>query len=109
MELPKALWRGEVSLAKTFWLFGWGVSFVLFISEIVIIYLISHLSPISKNEDLIPYIIGHFIYWIIMVFHCFYYPFILICIWKSSNKYPGLKAYSFHGKIFGYYGMGVLY
>ncbi len=89
MNLIKSLWRGEVSLAKTYWIFGICINVLLFIS----------LSYILNNEQLFSTSPGKLVFWMLLVFSLVYTPFTLICIWRSANKYTGTKAWPILAKI----------
>jgi phosphoglycerol transferase MdoB-like AlkP superfamily enzyme len=89
MDLVKALWRGEVSLPKTYWIFGICINVLLLIS----------LSYISRNEQLFSPPPWKLIFWTLFGFSLVYTPFILICIWRSANKYTGTKTWSILAKI----------
>lgn len=89
MDLVRALWRGEISLAKTYWIYGVCINVLLFIS----------VSYILSNEQLFSTPPGKLVFWIFIVFSLVYTPFILICIWRSANKYTGSKAWSILAKI----------
>lgn len=89
MDLIRALWHGEVSLAKTYWLFGICINLLFFIS----------LSYISSNQQLISTPPGQAVFWTLFAFSLAYTPFILISIWRSANKYTGTKAWSILAKI----------
>lgn len=89
MELIKALWRGDVSLAKSFWLFGFSVNVLL---TFVLVYLGSQITIVSTA-------LGKIIFFSLIGFSVFYSPFILIAIWRSANKYQGLQRISLLAKI----------
>lgn len=89
MSLIRALWQGEVSLAKTYWIFGICINVLLFIS----------LSYILSNELLFSTPQGKLIFWMLVAFSLIYTPFILISIWRSANKYAGTKTWSILAKI----------
>lgn len=83
MELIKALWHGDVSLAKTFWLYGACIN-LLFI--IVFLYF-----EIQRQILFTP--IGRILFWLFFLSSTVYTPFILISIWRSANKYKGPSVY----------------
>jgi hypothetical protein len=96
MDLIRALWRGEVSLAKTYWLFGFCVNVLLIIS----------VSYISYNEQLLSTVVGIFLCWMFIGISLIYSPFILISTWRSANKYIGPNAWAILAKIMVIVGWG---
>lgn len=87
--LVKALWRGDVSLVKTYWLFGVLVGVCYFMVFAYIEYQSSGLS-----EGLGPaFIIG------LMVSYFLYVMFINIAIWRSASKYRGPKYWAILAKV----------
>ena len=83
MDLVRDLWRGNVPLVKTYWLFGVGVGVLFSIASIYVEY---H-SAFTTGFGLI-FALG------LSVIHLAYVPFILIAIWRSANKYKGLQRYA---------------
>lgn len=79
MELIKALWRGDVSLAKTFWLFGVGVNWLFGVG----LYYLLMLDPQVLSTPVFVTVC------VLVVSKMIYLPFICICIWRSANKYKG--------------------
>jgi ABC-type multidrug transport system permease subunit len=90
MDLIKDLWRGEVPLSKTFWLFGWGVILLLNLS---ILYIDSQIDILTNYFAAIVFVS-------LLLFGVIYSPFIFIAIWRSANKYQGLQRYAIIAKIF---------
>lgn len=88
MDLIKELWRGNVPLSTTFWLFGFGVNLLLNIS---MLYL--NLQP-----DLVTTKIGLVFFLLLLSVYVVYGPFILISVWRSANKYQGLRGYAIAAK-----------
>ncbi len=83
MDLIKDLWRGDVPLVRTYWLFG-VVAFIFFnlanaLAEWQIDFFVSDL--------------GYAVFLGFTLFQFAYAVFIYIAIWKSANKYQGLKRY----------------
>ena len=89
MALIKALWRGDISLAKTFWLFGFGVNLLL---TVVFLYLNSQPAILSNA-------LGRIFFFSLVAFYVIYGSFVLIAIWRSANKYQGLQRISILAKI----------
>jgi len=89
MDLIKNLWRGDVPLREAFWIFGSSVGFLLNIS---LLYLGSH-------EEIVTAVPGAFLILLLAIVLYIYSPFILIGIWRSANKYQGLKRYAIAAKI----------
>lgn len=83
------LWRGDVPLPKTFWIFGLGVN-ILF--DASLFYLDSHVDQWTS-------IFGQIAYLSVLLVFVIYSPFILIAIWQSANKYQGLQRYVIAAKI----------
>lgn len=86
MELIKALWRGDISLAKTFWLFGFCVNFVLNLT----------FRYFNFQPQILSTFIGQILFFLIILFAVVYGPFILIAIWRSANK--SLSRYAIAAK-----------
>ncbi len=89
MDLIKELWRGNVPLSRTFWLFGFGVNLLF---TIAFVYL-------NFQADLLTSKVGAIFYLLLLLFSLIYGPFILIAIWRSANKYQGLQRYAIAAKI----------
>ena len=83
------LWRGDVPLVKTCWLFGVVVGICFAIAFAFIEYQSEGLS-----EGFGPlFIIG-------LIVLCFVYvAFINVAIWRSSNKYKGPKRWAILAKV----------
>ena len=97
MELIKALWRGDISLAKTFWIFGFAVNLLLnFTSSYILL----------QQEIILSTIIGRVLLLLLVVFCIIYNPFILIAIWRSAKKYKGSNVYGILAKIMVIIGWG---
>ena len=89
MDLIKDLWRGDVPLVKTFWIFGFGPPLC---AAIILRYLLF-------DQKIIATIPGTYLLWFLILFHYIYNPFILTAIWASANKYQGLRWYAIAAKI----------
>lgn len=83
------LWRGDVSLVKTYWLFGVVVGICFAITFAFVEYQSSGLSEGFGPVFIIGLIVAYFIYGI----------FINIAIWRSANKYQGPKRWAILAKI----------
>lgn len=86
MELIKALWRGDISLAKTYWLFGFCV---------ILLLKLTFLCFYSQPQILSTFI-GQMFFFLLVLFAVVYNPFILIAIWRSANK--SLSRYAIAAK-----------
>jgi len=83
------LWRGDVPLVKTYWLFGVVVGICFAITFAFIEYQSEGLS-----EGFGPlFIIG------LIVLYFVYVAFINVAIWRSSNKYKGPKRWAILAKV----------
>lgn len=89
MVLIKDLWRGDIPLSKTFWVFGFGVNLLL---NMALFYLTIQDNMFTTN-------IGAAFCLLLFLFSFIYSPFILIGIWRSANKYQGLQRYVLASKI----------
>ena len=87
--LVRALWRGDVSLAKTYWLFGVVVGVCYAMVFAYIEYQSSGLSEGLGPAFIIALMLSYFIYAI----------FINIAIWRSANKYRGPKHWAILAKV----------
>jgi len=94
MQLIRDLWRGDVTLGKTFWLFGFGVNLLL-----TIIFLFFNNQP-----DILAILPGKIFFFSLLVFSIIYGPFVLIAIWRSANKYQGLPRFAILAKIMAIFG-----
>lgn len=104
MDLVKTLWRGEISLLKTFWLFGLCVN--LLFSVGINYFLIINPQALSTSA-------GYISFWVLKAFTLIYFPFIYISIWRSANKYKGSTVWAMLAKLmviigWGHYIMGIL-
>ena len=89
MELIKTLWRGELPLYKAFWLFGFGVN-SLFVLAI---------AYLDQMTDLSQTGFGAAFLLLLIAVYMIYAPFILIAIWRSADKYDGLRRLAIAAKI----------
>src|SRR6267142_4194004 len=83
MELIKALWRGDVPLVKTYWLFGVAVGLLVNVAFIYIEY-----QPAAFASA-----VGHVSVLGLAIFVFIYSAFISVAVWRSANKYQGLQTY----------------
>ncbi|KTC83356.1 hypothetical protein [Legionella cincinnatiensis] len=89
METLKKLWKGELSLVLTFWVFG------------VVISLILRLLFYYINQNYIWFTIKfgsyplYFLYGVSLI----YSLFIWVAIWRSSNKYKGSQFWAAVAKL----------
>jgi len=80
------LFRGDVSLLITYWVFGFLVANVLF--SLLLLAIDSNYLQIASSE---------YGYWYLMVVYALiigYTIFILVAIWRSANKYTGNPLWS---------------
>jgi hypothetical protein len=82
------LWRGDVSLGKTYWIFGVLVGVVLKLLSPAITYEVMSHASLMSTFDIQAILYG----WAAIVI--LYSIFILIAIWRSANKYRVLKPTS---------------
>ena len=94
MDLIRDLWRGDVPLVKTFWIFGFSINLLF---TVAVGYLIYH-PEVSETG------IGRTILLLLIVANMIYAPFILVAIWRSANKYEGLRRYAIAAKIAVFFG-----
>ena len=79
MELIRQLWMGNVSLARTYWLYYFCVAILFKIAEKIL------------TANFFPLLTGgyQFVFYLFIVIQAIYFGFILIAIWRSANKYTG--------------------
>ncbi|HEX9768021.1 MAG TPA: hypothetical protein VGA50_02510 [Kiloniellales bacterium] len=80
MKIVVALWRGQVPLPRTAWLYG-GVLLVAFLSPVVVLTALR--SPFLHSPLMVP----------LCVFVLLYAAFIAVAIWRSANNYCGWVAW----------------
>ncbi len=88
----KILWRGEIKLAKSFWIFGIFIP-LFFVSLIILIQ--RNLRPetwASPNSIFYANVL-------LLLIYIFYSVFILVTIWRSANNRKGSKIFSFFAKL----------
>ncbi len=88
MDLIRDLWRGDVPLVKTYWLFG-VVAGIFF--NISFTYIEFQSAAFSAGLGAI-FVFGF------VVFYFAYTAFISFGIWRSANKYQGLQRYAIFAK-----------
>ncbi|MCK4910146.1 MAG: hypothetical protein KAR83_00820 [Thermodesulfovibrionales bacterium] len=81
MALIKALWRGDIPLAKTFWIFAFGVNVLTRATWAYLIYL----GVLATRT-------GVAFAFLLSAFLMIYVPFIYIATWRSAGKYKGPMA-----------------
>jgi len=89
MNLLKTLWRGEVSLVKTYFVFA--VFGHLLLSVLLRYVNVTGLIFSSPGGLLIGFIL--------FILYSIYLPFIYICVWKSANNYTGPAIWRILAKI----------
>lgn len=92
MDFLKALWRGEVALGKTYWLYG-AVGSLLLFGIPGIIFGVSGLYERTDPVALFTLVIYGF------VLAPAYTIFISVAIWRSSNNYHGNQLLAVLAKV----------
>ena len=77
--MVKQLWRGEIPLAKTFWVFGVAAWALFIIAAILIEY---NRVPLAGSLGQIPA-------YLLLLAPYVYFPFIYVAIWRSADNYSG--------------------
>ena len=80
MNIVVALWRGQVPLARTAWIYG-GVLLIALLSPVILLTAVR--SPLLHSPLMIP----------ICLFALIYAAFIAVAIWRSANNYGGWVAW----------------
>lgn len=80
MNIVVALWRGQVPLARTAWIYG-GVLLIALLSPVIL--LTAFRSPLLHSPLMIP----------VCLFALIYAAFIAVAIWRSANNYGGWVAW----------------
>lgn len=83
MNFLKELWRGDVPLFKTYWVFGFAVSVLLNALMILVV------SVMEKNPAIESVFLG------LWGATTLYGVFIAVAIWRSAGKYQGPKHWMF--------------
>ena len=97
IAILKALWRGEIGLAKTFWLYGFVGTILLSLPAIVLEetnpWFVNFEGPGEPGLGLlllyIAFSLGYII-WRLVTF---------VAIWRSASNYDGLYDWAFVAKI----------
>ena len=89
--LERALWRGEVSLAAAFWLFG--VIGVSLVGGLVVAWM-SYQHRVFLETQFGLLFASCFLGFLVL-----YAVLVAVAIWRSSNKYRGLKRLAVLAKI----------
>jgi len=87
-ELFKKTWRGEVGLARTFWLSWVAPTIILFLLLSSDVYRLFLVKTIQLSIDL-----SLFVAYAIPVLFFGYQVFMAISTWRSSTKYDGRKVW----------------
>ena len=97
MDLIRRLWRGNIPLARTFWLYGVCVNLsVVATMNYFLVY----------NKQALSTAVVYISIWAIIAFSIIYFPYIFISIWRSANKYQGHRFYTIAAKIIVIFGWG---
>lgn len=92
----KALWRGEIGLAKTFWLYGVAGSLLLFLLVLVL----EETNPWFLYEGFEEPGLGLQLLYVAAARGYYLWSFfIYIAIWRSASNYKGLRDWVFVAKI----------
>lgn len=86
MDYIIKLWRGDELLVVTYWVFGFGVNLLFNIC-----------SKVLDRQD--PSEINGWATIILILVAVLYAPYILVCVWRSANKYKGNPIWSSLAKI----------
>lgn len=89
MDLIRDLWRGDVPLVKTYWLFG----------VLPGIFFNFAFAYIEYQSSVFPTVLGLIFVLGLVVFVFTYSVFISLAIWRSANKYQGLQRYAILAKV----------
>lgn len=83
MDVVRALWHGDIPLAKTYWLYGFLGNFLL---SIPLIILGEYPLPPSSLSTafVVTYTLFTFVYGLLMC----------VAIWRSASKYTGYYAWA---------------
>lgn len=82
MEFWKALWRGEVALVRTYWIYGVLASIILFSIPSLIL---DELAIWESDDTTV--LVGLLIYSLVIA--PAYIIFISVAVWRSANNYIG--------------------
>lgn len=92
----KALWRGEIGLAKTFWLYGVAGSLLL----ILLVLVLEATNPWFLYEGFEEPGLGLQLLYVVATRGYYLWSFfIYIAIWRSASNYEGLRDWAFVAKI----------
>lgn len=83
MNLIRALWRGNIPLAKTYWLYGFLVLLLLNLPLIII-------ETYPPNPSTLATVLVGANTLIILI----YCVFILVAVWRSASNYTGYKYWA---------------
>ncbi len=84
MELIRSLWRGDVPLVKTYWLYN-VVANIIF--RLAFVYCQAYDNVFMYGPGALV-VLGLTLFWFV------YTIFICVAIWRSANKYRGLTVYA---------------
>jgi len=91
MEFIKKLWNGDCSLVLTYWVF-----FVLFNGILTVLDRVAESSGYYNNLIINGQLL--LIYFYIFIAFC-YFIFSSVCVWRSSDKYNGIKFWKTAAKV----------
>ncbi len=89
MELLRQLWRGNISLARTFWLYYFGVAILFKVGDKILT------DGLFSSMTVLDYLIIYLIIGIQVI----YFVFILIAVWRSATKYKGSVVWAALAKL----------
>lgn len=82
------LFRGDIDLWVTFWVFGVSVS--IFYKLIITLLIVNSQAVLEVG--------GRGLFIIVLLVGLVYQPFIWIAVWRSANKYKGFSLWAFLAK-----------
>ena len=90
-----ALWRGDVPLVQTYWLWG---ALVVFLFKLPLLWTEDSLTNVETvSLTYSGFLVG---YSLVVIFYGF---FISVAIWRSAGKYPGPRKWYYLARIASFY------
>ncbi len=89
MDLIKALWRGDVRLVRTYWVYG----LLMWNLLGMVITILEHSLPPSSS------IFGAFLLLIVSLFALVYFVISYVAIWRSASKYEGNSLWAWLARL----------
>lgn len=96
MQFLRSLWRGNISLYKTYWYFSFLPNLVFTFAFAIINsnYLFISISTF-----------GNFSIYLLLITYLIYKPFILVALWRSSERYTGFVLWRALAKLVVIFGL----